>query len=107
MDNELLQAIGQMMDSKLGPIRTDIQTLKEGQASTNARLQKLEDGQQAIREDIATINRDIVPKINHMYDALNGVQEKFDRLDRVETKQDDHDHRIWALEESVKKLKQA
>lgn len=94
-NNELLQAIGQMMDSKLEPITTRLDSM-------DARLQRIEDNHQTIREDITDLNEKIVPKINKMYDALNGVQEKFEQLDQVKAKQADNDHRIFALEQLAK-----
>ena len=73
-EKALLEAISELMDSKLQPIRADI----------------------------AKLNHEMVPKINHMYDCLSGVQDKFDKLDTLESTQEDHSHRIWALEQKPK-----
>lgn len=41
-ERALLEAIGQMMDSKLEPINSRLEKLEQGQTETNKRLDKLE-----------------------------------------------------------------
>lgn len=89
LTNEDLQAIAALMDSKLEPISN--------------RLEAVEAKQDKLSADIATLNHDIVPKVNLLVEGMKGMQEKFSRLDRLEAKQEDHGHRIWALEQSHNK----
>ena len=77
-----------------------IQALMEAEREHTSQM--MDSKLQPIRADIAKLNHDTVPKINHMYDCLGGVQDKFNKLDVVEAKQQDHDHRIWALEQKAK-----
>ena len=87
-ENKLLEAIKSIVQAEVQPIRDDMEMVKAKQNALSA--------------DIATLNHEIVPKINHMYDAMTGVQEKFDKLDRLELVQEHHDDRIFALEQWVK-----
>lgn len=119
LTREDIQAIGALMDDKLEPIKADLQGVKQDLQGVKQEvqgikqdlqgvkqdLQKLEQrvddiehSHKAIRADIATLNHEIVPKVNAMYDGITGINEKFQRLDRLERKQEDHGDRILALE---------
>lgn len=56
----------------------------------------------AVKSDVAKIDK-IVPKIDGLYESVVGTGEKFNRLDLLEKKVEDHDHRIFAVEEKLKR----
>ena len=131
LTKEDLQAIGALMDNKLEPIKADIADLKQGQSVTNVRLDKVDarlDNMQAditdlkqnvdtiserignIENDVKTISERSIKielvhgkKLDGLYESVVGTGEKFARLDIVENKVEDYGHRIWALEQVVKK----
>ena len=52
LTNEDIQAIGQLLDSKLNPIKEDVQTLKED-------VQTLKEGQSQLKEDVEILKEDV------------------------------------------------
>ena len=91
-----------------------LQQLQDGQAATNARLDSvdarldtMQDSIDTLKSDMAHHNHYVEPLIKATSEGMSGIQERNKQLDRLDEKVDDHDHRIWALEESVKTLKQA
>ena len=81
MDNELLQAIGEMMDKKLEPI--------------NSRLDRIET---EVTKTSITIENDIKPAIQLLAEGHVGL---VDRLDRIEANTD----KIDDIEDSVAVLR--
>ena len=105
LTKEDLQAIGALLE----PIQSDIKEVKQRVDDVAQRVddvaQRVDDiehSHKAIRADIATLNHEIIPKVNAMYDGITGINEKFDRLDRLEEKVERHGDRILALEYVIK-----
>ena len=86
----------------LEQMRTDISDLKQGQTATNSRLDTIEGNQDALSADVTRLNHTIEPQLKLIQEGIEGLQERYDRLDKVEAKQEDHGHRIWALEQARK-----
>ena|GEM_PF-6275959 len=93
LTNEDLQAI----QALLGNAAT-----KDDIAAINTRLDTIEGKQDAMSADLTRLNHTIEPQLKIIRESIDGLQERYNRLDRVEAKQDDHGHRIWALEQAVK-----
>lgn len=74
--------------------------LKDLKLDVNMRLDAIEGKQDALSADVTRLNHTIEPQLKVIQEGIEGIQEKFDRLDRVEAKQEEHDHRIWALEQA-------
>lgn len=51
-NNELLQAISNMMDQKLDPIKSDVQMIKEEQAAMKGDIQAIKEEQTAMKSDL-------------------------------------------------------
>lgn len=102
-NNELLQAIGQMMDSKLAaalePIRADIQDLKTGQKDLQEQVER-------VRHSVVKIELEQLPRIAAALDGVVGgiekEKEQDNRISVLEGKADNHSTRIWALEQVAK-----
>lgn len=77
-DNELLQAISEMMDKKLEPIKQDISKLKDGQLKINI-----------------TIENDIGKKLSALFD---GHQLNTQKIDHISETVDDIDASITAVD---------
>ena len=95
-DIEMLEAMRAMLE----PIHADIAGIKAGQAT-------MQDGIDALKRDMAHHNHYVEPLIKATSEGMSGIQERNKQLDILDEKVDGHGHRIWALEESVKTLKQA
>lgn len=102
IDKEMLEAMRSMFE----PINTRLDTI-------DTRLDTLESGQEVIEGELQEIKRRVVKteivqeniiskRLDSIWEAVSGVQEKFDKLDRVEAVQEEHGHRIFALEQVVK-----
>ena len=91
-DKALLEAIGQIMDSRLEPIKSDIQDLKAGQAAIEQRVLKIE-----ITQENET-NRNI----KLLMEDTSLINTKIDRFNRLDSRVEDHGARIFALEQAVK-----
>lgn len=123
LTKEDLQAIGQLMDIRLEPISARLNAIETEQSNTNVRLNAieteqsntnvrlnaiedrqntLESGQDAIRKDIARLNHTIEPTLKTILEGIEGLRERNRQLNRLDDKVDNHDHRIWALEQTVK-----
>ena len=57
IDNEMLDAIGQMMDKKLEPLQKDIKELKAGQKNIIKRLVKIEAVQEYLIEHVDNLEQ--------------------------------------------------
>ena len=131
IDKEMLEAMRAIMKDELVPVndrldnmQADIADLKQGQSVTNARLDKVDarldkvdarlDSMQTditnLKQNVDTISERIIKielvhgkKLDGLYESVVGTGEKFARLDTLENKVEDYGHRIWALEQVVKK----
>ena len=118
VDKEILQAISDMMDTKLESAKSDMaQMMKAELVPINDRLDKVDarlDNMQAdiadLKQNVDTISERTIKielvhgkKLDGLYESVVGTGEKFARLDIVENKVEDYGHRIWALEQVVKK----
>ena len=109
-NKDLIQAISNMMDEKLDPLKADIAELKQGQAKMQGDIAKLEQGQakleketRNISQSVAVIEMTTVTKLDLISEGLTGWQERNKQIDRHETELENHDHRIFALEQVAKK----
>ena len=111
MDNELLQAIAQMMDEKLEP-------LKAGQAKLEAGQAKLEDRQSSVERELLRLNAQVAKiendhgkKLGLLVDGHVALNEKLDanttrlndidaRLDRIEVSVGVHDMKLGIVSNS-------
>lgn len=81
-------------------MQVDIAAMKK---DNETRFEDLEKGQKAIRSDIAKVNHDLEPKINAVYEGLGGILRRNEQADQHEAKLEEHDHRLFALEQVVNK----
>ncbi len=125
MDEQaLLEAMRAMIKEELGPVNTRLDTIDtrldtvDTRLDTfdtrfdtiNTRLDNLEQGQAELRQDVRRLNGSVTvleKTVNsHMTvirEGLEGFAERGPQINRLEEKYDEHDHRIWALEQAVKK----
>ena len=84
-NEELLEQIGKVIDTKLEPVKSDLQAVKQGQVQTNERLTKLEQGQERIEKILDQSIHDIATFFHETWNRLDTVtnnQEK--RLQLIE-----------------------
>lgn len=97
-DQELLQAIGQVVEAKLEPVRQDIRELKEGVQRLETRMDKLE-----TRMDKLEIRMD---QLEARMDQLETRMDKLEiRIDQLETRIDKLEARTDKLEEQVQGIR--
>ena len=92
-EQKLLEAIGQMMDQKLEPINSRLETLEQGQIRTHDNLSSL-------NADIARLDHNIQPQLKLIQEGITGILEKYNRLDQVAGAVERYGDRIFALEQS-------
>jgi len=118
MENEILQQIL----AELQDVKESQRDLKESQAVMERSLKEVRsdqqmlalhfdkmDRQQAVMEsELDTIRHSVVvienvhgKKIDAIFDGMAGIQERFDRQDRLEQRVENHGERIFALEQVV------
>ena len=51
----------------------------------------------SLREDIAKLNHELVPKVNAIYDGFTGQRDKLPRLDVIEGRVDKLEYDVFAL----------
>ena len=130
-NEEKILAMLEKMDARQNCTEAILEQLQQGQEATNVRLDKIDarlDSMQAditdlkqnvdtisertgnIENDVKTISERTIKielvhgkKLDGLYESVVGNGEKFARLDIVENKVEDYGHRIWALEQVVKK----
>jgi len=92
LTKEDLQAIGDLIDGKLAPMRADIVELR--------------DNLDAIRNSVVIIELEQLPRIAAALEGVmistekNAIQDK--RISVLENTVEDHDDRIFVLEQAVK-----
>lgn len=89
LTKEDLQAISALMKAELEPI--------------NERLDNMESMQSKLSADVAELNHFIKPAFKTIQEGIEGLQERNRQLDLVTSKVEDHDHRLFAIEEKLKK----
>ena len=90
------------MEQMLEQVLVKLGSLEQGQA-------KLEQGQSKLEQDVAFVRQTVAKiEISHgnqigiIYDNTKLALEKLDRLEPLEEKVENHDDRIWALEQERK-----
>lgn len=91
------------MDDVLQQVLMELKALRENQNDISKQIQSLESGQKVIREDIAKLNHDLVPKVSVIYDGLAGQREKLPRLDVIEGRVDKLEDDVFAIKENMAK----
>ena len=103
-DKEMLEAMRSMLEAERDNTR---QMIQEENASIKADISKLEQGQAKLAQEVVKIGivqENITNKtLKLIQEGMAGVNEKFHRLDNLEAKQENHGHRIFALEQVLKK----
>ena len=93
-----LQAIGELMDSKLEPLNKRIDGLDK-------RVGKLEDTIESVRDSQLLIENKFLPKIQVALDGIMSLVEKDKeqdkRIDGLELKTEKHDTKIFKLENKL------
>ena len=90
LDKSDLQAIAELMDLKLEPIKEQLAEVRD--VATRAAL---------IQEN------ETLPKIQLMYESQKSMIEEHKRLDKIEAKIEVLQDDVFALKETVKQLKKA
>ena len=117
LTKEDLQAIGELMDDKLEkslkPINTRLDKLEQGQKALEQGQKHLEESVENVKESLQvvrksqmTVELELTPKIKAAFDGFTNAKEKNEQQDGriayLEQKTDNHDIRIFALEQAVK-----
>lgn len=101
LDEKDLQAIAQLIDKKLDPIKEDIEELKAGQTKLKAEI---------LHEAGALIEADVIPRFNLLADGQKLIQEKMlpaEALDTVEDRVDVLEAVVKLHSREIEKLKKA
>ena len=80
------------VDTQLDKVDTRLDTIQEDISGIKQRILKVEITQENI----------IIPNIRLIAEGIEGINDRLDRHDKLETIQEEHDHKIWALEQVVK-----
>jgi chromosome segregation ATPase len=111
-----LQAIGELMDDKLEPINARLENVEQEIGGLNQRIehveqeiggitQRLDHVEQDVRrinQSVAVLEKDLTFKVNIVYENIVDINNRNQKIDRIEEKQENHEDRIWALEQTVK-----
>lgn len=89
-DQELLQAIGQVVEAKLEPVRQDIRELKEGVQRLEVRMDSLE----AKVDKLETRVGSLEAKVDKLEVRVGGLETKVDKLETRVDKVEDQVHGI-------------
>lgn len=92
-DKEILEAMRSMLEAE----REHTSRMMDEKLS--AALEPVNGRLNALSADVARLNHTIEPQLKIILEGLEGFQERYKRLEKVEAKQEDHGHRIWALEQ--------
>ena len=101
LDEKDLQAIAQLIDKKLDPIKEDIEELKAGQTKLKAEI---------LHEAGALIEADVIPRFNLLADGQKLIREKMlpaEALDTVEDRVDVLEAVVKLHSREIEKLKKA
>lgn len=103
VDNELLQAMSEMLDTKLNPIKEDVSSLKEDVSSLKTSVNKLDQRVSSLEMTLETeTNRNIkIIAENHV-----DLSRKLDAALKVENEKELLLIRVNTLENEVRKIKE-
>jgi peptidoglycan hydrolase CwlO-like protein len=90
-----INSMGELMDGKLEPIKADISEMK-------GNIDYLQGDVSALKKDMVKHNHFVEPQLKLIHEGIEGLQERYNQVDKIENKVDDHGHRIFALEQVVK-----
>jgi len=93
----LLDAISQMMDEKLSAFKEE----------TNVRFDALQAEIRRVSQSVAVIEVEHGDKLKIINEGVQTIMIDNERLEVHEDKLDDHDNRIWALEQNAKAKNQS
>ena len=85
--------------SKLESLETGQKAMQAGQEKLSARLDHVEESLERVKISQMRVELEQYPRIDAALDGVAGMQEKFDKLDNLEAKQENHGNRIFALEQ--------
>ena len=91
----IFETVETIIDEKLEPITAKIE---DKFTCVNERFDKLEHRATKIEIEIENV---ISQKLDLVIEILQGINERLDRYDKTEIKVEDHEKRIWALEQAV------
>ena len=104
-DQELLQAIGQVVEAKLEPIRQDICELKGSVQRLETRMDHLE----TKMDSLETRMDHLETKMDSLETRMNSLETRMDhletRMDSLETRMDSLETRVGKLEEQVQGIR--
>ena len=111
MEDKILQQIL----TELKNVREIQSVMAQGQANLERNIDTLKSDVNALKSDVDVLKYDVEQihhsvtvienvhgnKIDAFLDGMKGIQERFDRQDRLERRVEQHDERIFALEQVV------
>jgi uncharacterized membrane-anchored protein YhcB (DUF1043 family) len=89
LTKEDLQAIGELIE--------------QSEQRTNAQLGTMQDSIDTLKQDMAHHNHYVEPLLKTVSDGIIDLQRNYARFDKLDAEVEDHDNRIFALEQAVKK----
>lgn len=95
------------MKSEITGIKTDVSGLKSDMAGMKSDQASMKSDMASLKSDVANLNHEIAPKINIIYDGVLGLMEKNKVVERIEKQVEEHDDRIFALEQKVPRRRKA
>lgn len=91
LTKEDLQAIAELMDTKLEPINKRLDTLET----------EMSKGFEKVHGDIGNLYENSDKNMKLINEGLGHLNERYAQLDKVEKTVDDHDNRIYAIEQKI------
>ena len=88
--------------SKIPTIEARLDGVEARLDTIDGKLDTMEGKQDALSADVSRLSHNIEPLLKTILEAIAGLQERYDRFDKVEATQEEHGHRIWALEQAIK-----
>ena len=90
------------VDSRLDTMQGRIDTMQGSIDTMQGSIDTMQGSIDILKKDMAHHNHYVEPLLKAVKDAVDGLQERQQQVDRMEGKIDSHDHRIWALEQAIK-----
>jgi hemerythrin-like domain-containing protein len=91
-----------MEEKMLRQILDGMDEIKQGQDELRQEVAEIKKDGRRINQSVAVMETDLTFKVNVVYENVTDIIKQNRKIDNIETKQEDHEIRIWALEQVVK-----
>jgi polyhydroxyalkanoate synthesis regulator phasin len=103
LTREDLQAIGALMDDKLEPINSRLDKLEQGQNEMKSDISRLDQNVGRLNQSVVVLESKLERDFEIIKEGIGGWTERNRQIDKQGAEIEELDHRVWALEQVVKK----